>query len=77
MDQICQIIGIPVEALVEVVEDRMGKDEAYLLDTTQLRAVTGWSDCGGLQQGLTETLEWIEDNLSTLKRLPLEYQHRP
>lgn len=77
VDQICQIIGIPVEALVEVVEDRMGKDEAYLLDTTQLRAVTGWSDCVGLQQGLTETLEWIEDNLSTLERLPLEYQHRP
>ena len=77
VDQISQIMGILVEALVDVVEDRMGKDDAHLLDTTQLRAGLGWSGRVGLQEGLTVTPGWIEDNLSVLERLLLGYQHRP
>lgn len=77
VDQNCQIMRIPIEALVDVVEDCMGKDDAYLSSTTQLRAGLGWSGRIALQEGLTVTFGWIEDNLSVLERLSLGCQHRP
>ena len=76
VDQICQMTGVPFDELVEVTPDRLGKDEAYLLDTRRLRDDLGWSDRIDLQQGMTETLRWLEENLSLLERLPYDYQHR-
>ena len=77
VDKICEMMGIPFESLAEVVGDRLGKDEAYLLDTTRLREDLGWSDTVDLDSGLLETLGWIEENLSLLERLPNEYRHAP
>ncbi len=76
VDQICQMTGVPFDELVEVTPDRLGKDEAYLLDTRRLRDDLGWSDRIDLRQGMTETLSWLEENLSLLERLPYDYQHR-
>jgi dTDP-glucose 4,6-dehydratase len=76
VDQICQMTGVPFDDLVEVTPDRLGKDEAYLLDTTRLRDDLGWSDSIDLRQGLAETLRWLEENLSLLEQLPYDYRHR-
>lgn len=75
--QICQMTGVPFDDLVETTKDRLGKDEAYLLDTTRLREDLGWSDRIALRQGLTETLHWLEENLSLLEQLPHDYAHKP
>ena len=77
VDQICQMTGVSFEDLVEISEDRLGKDEAYLLDSTRLRNDLGWSDTRSLRQGLTETLAWMEDNLSQLQNCPDDYIHLP
>ena len=42
----------------------------------RLRNDLSWQDRIGLQQGLTETYCWLEENLSLLKLLPHDYQHR-
>jgi len=76
VDQICQMTGVPFDDLVEVTPDRLGNDEAYLLDTTRLRDDLGWSDSIDLRQGLAETLRWLEENLSLLEQLPYDYRHR-
>jgi dTDP-glucose 4,6-dehydratase len=76
VDQICQMTGVPFDDLVEVTHDRLGKDEAYLLDTTRLRDDLGWSDRIDLRQGLAETLDWLEGNLSLLEQHPHDYRHR-
>jgi dTDP-glucose 4,6-dehydratase len=72
---ICEMTGKSFEDLAEVTEDRLGKDQVYLLDTTWLREELAWKDQIGLEQGLVETLSWIEDNVIQLKQLPQNYQH--
>lgn len=62
---------------VEVSGDRLGKDSAYLLDSTRAKETLGWQDNIDLQQGIEETISWVKDNIEILKAQPLEYCHKP
>ena len=77
VQKICLLTGVAFEDLAQVAEDRMGKDQAYLLDSDKIRNTLGWQNRIGLDQGLQETLVWIDANLSTLKTLPQDYIHKP
>jgi len=48
---------------VEDVGERMGKDAAYLLDSTKAREALGWKDQINLEQGIEETIAWVKDNM--------------
>lgn len=76
VEQICELTGVAFANLVEVTEDRLGKDQAYLLDSQKIRTELGWQDRFPLVDGLTETLEWVDTNLETLKTLPIDYIHK-
>ena len=76
VEQICSLCSADFDALVENSEERLGKDQSYLLDSAAIRQVHGWSDRITLEQGLHETLEWVNANLATLKKLPWSYQHK-
>jgi len=54
-----------------------GKDAAYLLDSTKARTVLGWKDQVTLDQGIGETIAWVEKNLEELKKQPCDYIHKP
>lgn len=75
--KICQLTGVSLNDLAEVSEERLGKDQAYLLDSTKLEQELGWKDTISLDLGLRETLHWIDKNLETLKSLPADYIHKP
>jgi dTDP-glucose 4,6-dehydratase len=62
---------------VEVVGERLGKDAAYLLDSTKARQQLGWRDQIELEQGIEETIAWVRDNLDEIKKEPFEYIHKP
>lgn len=74
--QICRITGSNFEKIVKESEERLGKDENYLLDSSAMRQIHGWSDRIDLEEGLRETLSWVDANLATLKTLPWSYQHK-
>ena len=74
--QICTLTGANFSDLVESSEERLGKDQSYLLNSSSMREVHGWSDRITLEEGLQETLEWVDANLDTLKSLPWSYQHK-
>ena len=76
VEQICTLTSADFKALVQNSDERLGKDQSYLLDSTSMRQVHGWSDQITLDQGLQETLEWVDANLATLKTLPWNYQHK-
>jgi dTDP-glucose 4,6-dehydratase len=63
--------------VAEVVDDRPGKDEAYLLDSTKARSRLGWKPDVELEAGIEETIAWVKDNLEVLKQQPLDYIHKP
>ena len=77
IQKICDLSGIKFADLVEVSEDRLGKDQAYFLDSGKVRAELGWVDGISLESGLAETLSWIDSNLALLQTLPDQYVHKP
>ncbi len=74
--RICKIANIEFNSVVEVGEERLGKDQSYLLDSSNIRDRFGWSDKIDLDQGLNETLDWVDRHFNILKDLPWEYQHK-
>ena len=77
VEMICAIMGVKFEDVAEVVDDRPGKDEAYLLDSSKARSLLRWKDKVELEAGIQETIAWVRDNIDTLKQQPLDYIHKP
>lgn len=77
VEKICSLAKVSFTDLAVVSEDRLGKDQAYLLDSGKIRTELGWSHRINLDDGLTETLEWVDKNLEVLKALPADYIHKP
>ena len=76
VEQICKLTSANFTTLIQRSEERLGKDQSYLLDSSSMRQVHGWSDQVTLKEGLQETLDWVDANLDTLKTLPWSYQHK-
>ena len=61
---------------VDIVGERLGKDAAYLLDSTKAKETLGWENQISLEQGIEETIGWVRGNLDALRRLPFDYVHK-
>jgi len=77
VELICKIMGVSFEEAVEIVGERPGKDAAYYVDSTKIRENLGWQDQIAMEDGISETVEWVNDNYSELENCPLEYIHKP
>jgi dTDP-glucose 4,6-dehydratase len=62
---------------VEGVAERPGKDAAYLLDSSKARKTLSWRDTISLDEGLDETIHWVDTHLQELQQQPTEYVHKP
>ena len=76
VEMICRMMNVGFEDVVEIVDERPGKDAAYLLDSAKLRQELGWKDHIGLEEGIQETIAWVSDNLEALKSQPFDYIHK-
>ncbi|UGQ46595.1 GDP-mannose 4,6-dehydratase [Massilia endophytica] len=76
VERVCDMTGVAFADLVKVTEDRLGKDQAYLLDSNKIRKELGWADTINLDTGMQQTLAWVDNNLDTLKTLPADYIHK-
>jgi len=76
VQRIFELTNADFNGLVQASEERLGKDQSYLLDSAAMRRIHDWSDQIGLIEGLQETLAWVDANLATLKSLPWSYQHK-
>jgi len=77
VERICNRMGVSFEETVDVAAERPGKDHAYRLDTAKARTTLGWSDTVTLDEGIDETLAWVDEHLDVLKNEPLDYVHKP
>ena len=73
---ICKMVGGDFGTLVEIVQDRLGKDSTYRLNSDRVRNEFGWVDRINLTEGLHETLSWVDRYLSDFENAPLEYTHQ-
>ena len=77
VERICRRMGADFNKVVEIVGDRPGKDAAYLLDSTKARKTLGWKDHVTLDQGIDETIAWVDSHFEALKKQPSDYIHKP
>jgi dTDP-glucose 4,6-dehydratase len=76
VETICERCGVRFDSVVEESGERLGKDQSYLLDSSAMREHFGWGDQVSLDDGLTDTLAWVDAHLEQLKTLPWTYQHK-
>ena len=69
-------MGADFESLVEVSPERPGKDAAYLLDSSKAKNEFGWSPRVTLENGIEETINWVQNNFDELIKEPMEYLHK-
>jgi dTDP-glucose 4,6-dehydratase len=77
VQMICERMKVRFEECVEVVGERLGKDAAYRLNSDKIRGRLGWRDQISLEQGIDETIAWVEKFFDDLKIQPLDYTHKP
>jgi len=58
--RLLELLGKPT-SLITRVEDRLGHDRRYSLDTSKLKAM-GWSPKHDFAQGLADTVDWYRAN---------------
>ena len=64
------------EDVVVEVDDRKGKDAAYLMSSQKAKSALGWKPEISLQVGIENVYRWVEDNIKEISLLPLDYQHK-
>ena len=74
---ICKLMGRDFEASTVAVDERLGQDAAYVIDSSQARDELSWNQKVSLEEGLTEVVQWVDRNWEEIKTTPLEYVHKP
>jgi len=58
------------------VPDRVGQDSKYLMNADKIKAELNWEPKISLKQGISEVIEWVDNNHEALKAVPLDYIHK-
>lgn len=69
-------MNVDYDKYVNVVEDRIGKDDLYHLNSLKLRSKLGWSDKIDIDNGILDVQKWINSNFTSLKKESLVYNHK-
>lgn len=73
---ICKKMNKDFSKSTKVVEERLGQDKAYIIDSTKARNEFGWAPQISFDEGIQKTINWIEDDFSKIKNEPLVYVHK-
>jgi dTDP-glucose 4,6-dehydratase len=65
---ILQNLGKP-ESLITYVEDRLGHDRRYAIDSSKIQNEFGWKPVYTFESGIEETIKWYVDNQQWWKRI--------
>ena len=57
------------ESLITYVEDRLGHDRRYAIDSSKIQKELGWKPAYTFERGITETIQWYVDNKQWWKRI--------
>ena len=77
VEKIVTMVGVNFEEVVDIGMERRGKDQAYFLDSAKLRMQLGWSENISLENGISQTIGWVKDNLDSLRTKEVNYVHKP
>jgi len=75
VQRLCDALGKDFDESTVSVEERLGQDAVYEIDSTRSRTELGWKTDITLEEGLSQTVDWVEKHWSVISKSPLEYQH--
>jgi dTDP-glucose 4,6-dehydratase len=74
---ICARMGVDFSKVTRTVEERLGQDAAYIIDSFKARKEFGWKPEVSFEEGIADVVDWVEANWEQIKKEPLEYIHKP
>jgi len=75
VQRLCDALGKNFEQSTVSVEERLGQDAVYEIDSTRSRTELGWDTRITLEEGLRQTVLWIEKDWPVISKSPWEYHH--
>ena len=76
IEEILKISGYDFNQSTSYINERVGKDHSYKLNSYKLRVKYEWQDEISLKDGLADTVKWVKNNLNMLKKVSTEYTHK-
>ena len=73
---ICQLMGHEYESSVNLIDENFGQDSRFSLDASKAKNELGWMQQVAFEDGLKETIEWININWDFICKQQLEYIHK-
>ena len=73
---ICVKLRIDFHDHTKNVGDRVGKDASYKLDSNKIRKELSWKEEISLDQGIDDTINWVEKNFKKLGNEEKSYIHK-
>lgn len=73
---ICDKMEVDFGKATKIVEERLGQDAAYVIDSNKAKKEFGWEPVISMKEGLIGVIRWIEDNWEEIKKEPLSYMHK-
>ena len=61
---------------VEITDTRGKQDNAYLMNSDKIRQQLSWKEIVELEQGIDNTISWVEGNYRELLKQPANYEHK-
>lgn len=77
VEMLAEKMGLDFNEVTESVGERLGQDAQYIIDSTKARRELGWKPQIGINEGLDEVIEWINQDWETIIQQPLDYIHQP
>jgi dTDP-glucose 4,6-dehydratase len=73
---ICEMMNYDFKTNVELIDQNYGQDSKYSISSSKIRNELSWEPSVSLNEGISEMINWVNDNWSEIKKMPLEYIHK-
>lgn len=73
----CDKAGVDFTKATKTVEERLGQDAAYVIDSSKAREELGWRPRVSFEDGISGVVDWVNENWEEIRKEPLEYVHKP
>lgn len=76
VSMLCELQGLSFDQQCVSVAERPGQDAAYVIDSAKARTELNWRPEISIQEGLQETIQWVERNWGEITNQSLDYVHK-
>ena len=69
------MMDVDYKKFVKESKDRIGKDKRYFVSSSKIRNNLVWKDNITLEDGIENTINWVNKKFISLKKTNLNYKH--